>query len=148
MQGLVILNKHSYYDYGAIMTSRNIGYPKEIKITERVPFSNIIYDFSYLHNGGKCYEERTLVYELSISEHGVKNRRKLNFRAGEIVNWLQYEKGKIKVVDTYTPEYHFMAECSDVEVVYESGIARITVAFTAEPFRIPNEINSGLEKIK
>lgn len=146
MHGLIIHDKHSFYDYGAVMTVHDVGYPKEIKITERVPYSNKVYDFSYLY-GQKVYEERTLVYELSISEQGVHNRQKLRFRANEIVQWLRDFNGKTKVIDTYTPEYHFFAECTDTVVVYEVGVARITATFTASPYRIPNQLESGLTEV-
>ena len=146
MQGLIIHDRHSFYDFGAVMTARNIGYPKEIKVTERVPYSNTVYDFSYLY-GEKTYTERTLVYELSIREYGVRNRIKLNFRANAIVHWLQQSQGKVAVVDTYSPEYHFRAECTDVAVEYEVGVARITATFAAYPFRIPNEPNNGLVEV-
>lgn len=147
MHGIILHDKHSYHDYGAIMTGRNIGYPREIKVTERVPFSNYVYDFSYLYEEKKIYEERTLVYELSIIEHGVRNRQRLNFRANEIVNWLQQSNGKTVVIDTYTPEYHFLAECTETDVSYAAGVARITATFTADPFRKPNDINSDLTEV-
>lgn len=147
MQGLIIHDKHSFYDYQAIMTSRDVGYPKEVKVLERIPFSNRVFDFSYLYGDEKIYEERTLVYELTIHEHGVRNRQKLNFRANEIVNWLKRENGKVDVIDTYTPEYHFSAECTDVTVVYASGTARITATFTAHPLRFSNDPNSDLKAV-
>lgn len=146
MHGIIIDNKHSYYDWGAVMTAREIGYPQQIKITETVPYSNIVYDFSYIY-GDKTYSERTLQYELTIAIQGVKNRVKLNFFANEIVNWLQSYKSKTKVIDTYLPQYYFLAECTDVTVSYFAGTAKISVSFTAYPFRIPLDSNSGLSEV-
>ena len=146
LHGLIIHDKHSYFDYNAIMTARDVGYPKEIKVRERIPYTNHVFDFSYLARE-KIFEERTLVYELSIIERGLRNRQKLNFRANEIVNWLRRSFGKTPVIDTYTPEYHFLAECSDVAVTYELGVARIKATFIASPYRIPNKPDSDLHEI-
>jgi len=142
--GIIMHDRHSFYDFHAFLSRAEIGYPKEIKIKERVPYSNKIYDFSYLY-GEKCYEERTLKFEFMMNDWG---GIVLHHHVSEFVNWLQSGKGKKPLIYTKTPEYHFMAECSEATVEYPiSSVAKITATFTADPFRIPNEPDSGLEEV-
>ncbi|GHU53493.1 hypothetical protein FACS1894132_05780 [Clostridia bacterium] len=146
VHGIIIADKHSFYDFGAVLAARTVSYPQQIKITERVPYSNTVYDFSYLY-GNKTFEERSLTYELIISEPTIPKRIKLNYRVQEIVNWLYSGKGKKKLIDTYTPEYHFMAEITDVTVEYSVGTAHIVSTWSAYPYRIPNENTIGLSEV-
>jgi len=141
--GIIMENHHSYRDFHAFLSKAEIGYPKEIKIKERVPYSSRVYDFSHLY-GEKCYEERTLKFEFMLNDWG---GIVLHYHVSEFVHWLQNGKGKKELIYTKTPEYHFMAECSEVVVEYQiSSVAKITATFTADPFRIPNEPDSGLEE--
>jgi phage-related protein len=142
--GIIFENRHSYHDFGAFLSSATIGYPKEIKIKERVPYSNFVYDFSYLF-GEKGYEERTLKFEFTMHNFG---GIVLHYHVSEFVNWLQSGVGKQPLIYTKIPEYHFSAECSEISVEYPiSSVAKISATFTADPFRIPNDENSGLSEV-
>jgi hypothetical protein len=146
MHGIIRADKHSFYDFGAILTARTIGYPTQNKVTETVPYSQNVYDFSNLY-GGKVYSERQLTYELSIAEPTVPKRIKLNHRVNLIVNWLSEGNGKSSLIDTYTPEYHYNAELASISVAFGAGWAKITAVFNAYPFKIPNDPNSELVEV-
>ena len=60
--GIMISHKHSFYDYGIKMVERKIGQPQKDDHTERVPYSNITYDFDLI-NGKSSYGERTISYK-------------------------------------------------------------------------------------
>lgn len=46
--GIMISHKHSFYDYGINMVERKIDQPQKDDHTERVPYSNITYDFDLI----------------------------------------------------------------------------------------------------
>jgi len=141
--GIILDSKHSRRDFGMSMTARNIGIPNEIKVKVQVPFSNIVHDISYIY-GGKVYGERTLNFEFSFEEH---NKLRMEYRKNRFIAWLKSGYGKKRLVDDLTPEYHYFAECSDTSATYNTGICRITAVFTADPLRIPNNPDSGLEAV-
>ena len=49
MNGIIKGNKHSFKDFNITIAKRDIGIPKKNKITEKIPFSNVTYDFSLLY---------------------------------------------------------------------------------------------------
>lgn len=143
--GIILRDMHSFYDWRAYLERAEIGYPKQKKIVDTVPFFNGNYDFSYLYGGKKFYEERSLTFIFGFKE---RNRILLLDKVNRFVNWLEQDCGKKKLIYTKTPEYHFSAELSEVVVEYPiSSVAKITATFTAYPFRIPNDPNSVLSEV-
>src|SRR5690606_11203503 len=66
--GITFGEKHSYIDFGLTVAERSIGNPRKIKIKERVPFSNQVYDFSGIY-GDQEYEERPLTYVFNVKDY-------------------------------------------------------------------------------
>ena len=59
--GIIKSNKHSYYDFGLKIISREFNPPSKKKVKETLPYMNGSYDFSSLY-GDNVYEERTVKY--------------------------------------------------------------------------------------
>lgn len=137
--GITFNGKHSYENFGLTLADRVIGKPKKIKVKERVPFSNEVYDFSGLYSGQE-YEERSLTYVFNIKDYKKVN---LSFKETEVLNWLIKPNQKVKLLDDYIPGYYFLAEVEeapDFDELKFSG--RLTVQFTAYSFKI-SEFEEG-----
>lgn len=137
--GITFDEKHSYKDFGLTVSERTIGYPRKIKVKERIPFSNQIYDFSGIY-GEQEYEERTLTYVFNVKDYEKVNMQYQNI---EIINWLMMPDKKVKLIDDHIIGYHFLAELEekpDFEELRFHG--RLTVNFTAYPFMIA-ELEEG-----
>src|SRR5690625_2931754 len=142
MRGIIFDEKHSYRDFGLTLASRHIGNPSKIKRKERVPFSNIEYDFSGIY-GGQEYEQRQLTYVFNVVD--IYNQSKFAFSSLKIavLNWLMSPSKQTKLYDDAIPGYYFLAEVEngpDIEEYEFDG--PLTVEFTAYPFKI-SELHEG-----
>lgn len=132
--GIESNGKHSYKDFGLYISERNIGYPSKIKIQERIPYSNEVFDFSGIY-GGQEYEERTLEYTFEIA-YGEKAKSYYMYET-QVINWLMNINKKTPFKDDLIPGYYFLAEAvegpgSDFKWIGGS----LSVSFTAYPFKI------------
>lgn len=131
--GITFDGKHSYRDFGLTVAERVIGNPKKRKIKERIPFSNVEYDFSGIY-GGQEYEERTITYVFNVKDY---DKIDLENKKTQVINWLLKPNKKVKLVDDYIPGYYFLAEVEENPNFDEMRYhGRLTVNFTAYPFRI------------
>lgn len=140
--GFTFNGKHTYHDLGLTIESRNIGNPAKIKNIERVPYSNVTYDFTRLFDGQE-YENRTIEYTLNLfsgrNAFGVRRNIDEYFHIKEtiILNWLTHEPKRIPLFDDAIPHYYFMAEVvSEVDTEYLWRYGKMNVSFTAYPFKI------------
>lgn len=136
INGITWHGKHSLIDFGATLTMRDTNVPARERVTERVPFSSVTYDFTALF-GADSYPERSLQYQFVISdEHGI---HPLKQRVNAFRHWLHDSSKKLELYDDREPEYHFYAVCTEFTEKYTNGVmAEITVTFMADPFMIPN----------
>lgn len=136
-------------EYGLTVSELIIGNPSKIKIQERIPFSNVNYDFSNLY-GGQEYEERpiTITFNIlnkgAITNHNFKeNYTHFNIFETQVLNWIMRPSTKRELrVDTL-PGYYFLAEVVESpssEFKFVAG--ELTVTFTAYPFKI-SELEEG-----
>lgn len=137
--GIKFDDRHSYDDFGLTVAERNIGNPKKIKIKERVPFSNEIYDFSGIYSGQE-YEERQLTYVFNVKDY---EKIPLTMKKIQALNWLMKPNEKTQLFDDYIPGYYFLAEVEEAPDFDELRFhGRLTVQFTAYPFKI-GELEEG-----
>lgn len=132
MLGIKKDNKHSYNDFGIKILSRSISIPSKRKIKDTVPFMNGSYDFSLLY-GEQTYDEREITYTFSLPK---KDKVKLNMLKIKIIEWL-YDGIQSKIYDDQFPNFHFLAECTDID--YDESFynyAQLTATFIAYPFKI------------
>lgn len=136
LNGITWHGLHSQIDFGATLTGRDTNVPEKDRITDRVPFSSVTYDFTELF-GEASYPERTLQYQFTISdEHGI---RYLKQRVDRFKRWLYEPIEKSDLYDDRESEYHFHAVCTEFHENYTNGVmAEITVVFMADPFLLPN----------
>lgn len=132
------MGKHSYRDMGVKLASiGTIGYPDKVKNVQRVPFSNVEYDFSYLY-GEQVFTNRTLSYTFNIGKDA-RTYERMNQEKVKIANWLMGARGKQPLYDDTMRGWHFMAEVES-DVSFQADLKRgfLTVTFNAYPFMIRN----------
>ena len=125
---------------GFRLLSRQIGEPPKDDRSERVPFSNITYEF-----GEPSYGERTLTYQLDLLS---SDRRNVQFLLSELRRHLSWS-GLRDLHDCALPDYHFEVRAPSVRA--EDGqntVTVVTVIFRAEPAMLPNCVPALLESEK
>lgn len=127
-EGFFVNDTHSFYTCGMRMLSRNIGEAPKDEYIERVPFSNVTYDFGRLY-GSPTYGERTLTYVLEficfdkkISQDKIMNLKKR-------LKW----SGRKKLYDDLFPDYYFEVREPSVSITENHGVYKIKVIFKASP---------------
>ena len=135
--GITWNGEHSKTDYGAIVKERSTPPPVPIVRQERVPYSNLIWDFTGL-TGIAEYELRSLSYVFTISDSNyLQCRRKVN----AFINWLYSVSGYDDLYDSMDEGFHYSARLKSVTPEYTNGVyCEITVEFEAKPETI---LNSG-----
>lgn len=137
--GITFDGKHSFKDFGLLVVSRDIGNPNKIKVKERVPYSNQIYDFSGIY-GDQEYDERRLTYVFNVKDY---NKIHLDNKKTEVLNWVMQSNQKVKLIDDNIPGYHFLAEVEDAPNFEELRFnGNITITFTANSHKI-SELEEG-----
>lgn len=115
---------------GFRLLSRQIGEPPKDDRTERVPYSNVTYEF-----GTPSYGERTLTYQLDLLG---KDRRNVQFLLSELRRHLSWS-GLRDLHDSALPDYHFEVRAPSVKA--EDGqntVTVVTVIFRANPAMLPD----------
>lgn len=142
MRGITFDDKHSFKDFGLTLASRHIGNPTKIKRKQRIPFSNIEYDFSGIY-GGQEYETRPLTYVFNVVDMYNQSKHAFSSLKIAVLNWLMGPNVQTKLYDDAIPGYYFLAEVEngpDIEEYEFDG--PLTVEFTAYPFKI-SELKEG-----
>lgn len=141
MRGVHFNGKHSYKDMGLTIASRNIGNPSKVKKKERVPFSNVEYDFSNVY-GSQEYTERPIGYTFNIIGWNGSKDSFVNKKI-EVINWLMRPSEKEPLYDDTIKGFYFLAEVEDsIELEEYNYDGTITVEFTAYPFKM-SELEEG-----
>lgn len=133
--GISYLGQHSYKDLGLTISARDVGAPNKVKVKERIPFSNQVYDFSELY-GSQTFEERQMTYTFDLMKPRlIDTNTKLNVIKTRIVNWLAGGQGQQPLYDDVYPQYYFLAEVeSGPDFTKNWTHGNIDVTFTAYPF--------------
>ncbi|MBR2284562.1 MAG: hypothetical protein IJ874_09150 [Ruminococcus sp.] len=142
IKGISVNGKHSYYSFGLRMLKRTIGSAPKDDHTERVPYSNVTYNFDSIY-GSPSYGERTLSYRFEFMDHhtGISEERLMN-----IISWLHWSD-RLDLYDDMLPDYHFEVREPSVSWSEDHGVYAFDVTFKANPGIKPNpnmlKYNSG-----
>ena len=132
-KGFTVNGKHTYYAFGLQMLERNVGSAPKDEHIERVPFSNITYNFDALF-GKKSYGERKLTYKLEFTERHIERAED---KVISLINWLHWD-GSLDLYDDYFPNYHFSVREPDVDCTEKHGVYTLKLTFKAAPAMLPN----------
>lgn len=133
--GIAFNGKHSYHDFGLTIASRDIGNPSKIKVTEKVPYSHITYDFSMIY-GDQEYEERPLTYVFNLIDPSNKKENYFGLKDA-VINWLSSSSEKSVLKDDKIKGYYFLAEVENGPDANDNvSDGTLSVSFKAYPFKI------------
>lgn len=132
-EGITIDGIHSFYRHNLHITKRSIGNAPKDDYTERVPFSNVTYDFSRIY--GQSFGERTLTYQL---EFICFDKKKSQDKIINILRWLRWKDRK-NLYDDLLPDYHFEVREPEVKWSENHGVYRFDLIFKANPEIIPDK---------
>lgn len=119
---------------GFRLLSREIGEPPRDNRTERVPFSNITYDYDALY-GTQSFGERTLTYEYDFLCKDSSTARRI---IAELKQMLSFQ-GSRKLLDSTFPQHHFEVRQPTVKTLQKQySVWIVTIAFPAAPAIIPD----------
>ena len=124
IKGFEVNGKHSYHTFGLRILSRKIGSPPKDDHTERVPYSNITYDFDSVY--GASYSERMITYKLEFMPI------KAYCRLMNILEWLHFS-GRQNLYDDMLKGYFFEVREPSVSWSESHGIYTFDVIFPALP---------------
>ena len=130
--GIKVNDFHSYGRHGMRLLKRDIGTPPKDDCTERVPFSNMTYDFSSVY--GTSYGERTLTYQFDLIERDIKLAE---VKTMAIRKWLHWA-GRKELIDDMLPDYHFLVREPTLTISGSHGIYTLKAVFKALPEIYPN----------
>lgn len=133
IKGFTLKNRHTYYGFGLRMKKRSIGTAPKDEHLERVPYSNITYNFDSLFNK-KSYGERKISYEFEFIERSIP---KGEDKIVNLLNWLHFD-GNLDLYDDYLPDYHFSVREPEVVTTENHGVYTIKISFRAAPAMVPN----------
>ncbi|MDE6849584.1 MAG: hypothetical protein K2J44_09640 [Ruminococcus sp.] len=131
-EGITIDGIHSFYRHKLRLTKRSVGNAPKDDYTERVPFSNVTYDFSTLY--GQSFGERTLTYQL---EFICFDRKKAQDRVVAVLRWLHWKDRK-NLYDDLLPDYHFEVREPEIKWSENHGVYTFDMTFRANPEIVAN----------
>lgn len=130
--GITMNGLHSWHTFRCRLQKRIIGQPEKKRITETVPYSNAVYNFTELY-GAQTYGERELQYVLVLRED---NEKKAQETIRRIMKWLNVS-GYTPLYDDMMPDGYFLAEPLSPQVEERNGLYLITVRYKAAPLICP-----------
>lgn len=124
---------------GFHMLERTVGEAPKDDHTERVPYSNITYDFDDYYGISSC-GERTLAYKFDLVESDARKRQNAEIALRKHLSWRGYRR----LQDAQYPDFYFEAR-APVFAFDKSvpGVLIVTVTFKAAPAMLPRT-NEGL----
>ena len=139
IKGITVNGRHSFHSLGLRMLKRSIGSPPKDDHTDRVPYSNITYDFDSVF-GSSSYSERVLNYKFDFTETRLKIAE---CRLMDILNWLHWT-GRKSLCDDMMPSHHF--EVREPKVIWSEnhGVYTFDVTFSASPEILSNTTDEGV----
>lgn len=119
---------------GFRLLAKQIGEPAKDDRTERVPYSNITYDFDAFY-GASSYGERTLTYTYDLVS---RDHRRVQFLIAELRQHLRWS-GVRDLHDNAFPDYHFEVRAPAVKAE-DNGhtVTTVVITFKALPAMLPN----------
>lgn len=114
---------------GFHMLERTVGEAPKDDHTERVPYSNITYDFDDYY-GISSYGERTLTYKFDLVESDARKRQNAEIALRKHLRWRGYRR----LEDAQYPDFYFEAR-APVLAFDKSvpGVLIVTATFRAAP---------------
>lgn len=129
MIGVTIGEKHSYDDWGLILSSKTISPPVPKTNNVSVPLMDGTIDLTEILTEDIKYEDRNLKFTFSV----VDKRKSWAEKISEIENYIQGKRMKIVCDDD--PAFYYIGRVSVDNWNSDSRVGRLVVNCTVEPFK-------------
>lgn len=125
---------------GFHMLERTVGEAPKDDHTERVPYSNITYDFDD-HFGISSYGERTLTYKFDLLESDAQKKQYAEIELRKHLRWRGYRR----LQDAQYPDFYFEVRAPKFNFDKSSvpGVMIVTITFKAAPAMLIRD-NEGI----
>ncbi|MDO5361980.1 MAG: hypothetical protein Q4F03_04940 [Eubacteriales bacterium] len=138
MKGITFGTRHSYKDFGMILTSKSIGLPEPKLETVDVPGRDGVLDLTDTITDSVKYKNRKLSFVFTI-----KGSHTLFLKILEDVS--NYLHGcKMRVILDDDPSFYYFGRCTVNDFKTDKRTGTIQIDVDAEPYK--NEINSAGQK--
>lgn len=128
MIGVTFGEKHSYNDFGLILSSKEISYPKVKENKIEVLGANGYIDLTEISGNGIKYGNRTLSFTFTLL-----NPNEWEWRKNDIANYLHGVK--MQVVLDVDPSYYYYGRGSINSFKSDRTIGTMVIDFDADPFK-------------
>lgn len=131
MQGVTFGDKHSYKDFGLILSSKSIGMPEPKTETVDVTGLDGVIDLTETLGDEIRYKNRTLSFEFSLID-GAKNWQMV---LSKLAMFLHGKKQRITLDADKT--YYYYGRCTIDSFKTDKTLAKITVDCDCDPYKQP-----------
>ena len=129
------ISKHSYLDFGVILTEQNIGLPSPKTYTVNIEGMDGALDLSECF-GEMKYENRTIKFTFESVE-------KISDWQAKIIKISSFLHGqKMKITTWSDPNFYYIGRCPIDEFNSNSKLGKIVVSCDCEPFKYKQNITT------
>ena len=129
------ISKHSYIDFGVILTEQNIGLPSPKTYTVNIEGMDGTLDLSECF-GEMKYENRTIKFTFEsidkITDWQAKMTKISSFLHGQ----------KMKITTWSDPDFYYVGRCRIDEYNSKSKLGKIVISCDCEPFKYKQNITT------
>ena len=129
------ISKHSYLDFGVILTEQNIGLPSPKTYTVNIEGMDGTLDLSECF-GEMKYENRTIKFTFEsidkITDWQAKMTKISSFLHGQ----------KMKITTWSDPDFYYVGRCRIDEYNSKSKLGKIVISCDCEPFKYKQNITT------
>lgn len=140
MKGVKFGEKHSYTDWGLVLTSSNISFPVAKTETVDIPGMNGVQDFTESQGDDICYKNRKLSFTFTVVNH----MERWASLVSEIAN---YVNGKlIQIIRDADPAFYYEGRASINKFQSKSAVGTLVIDVDAFPYKRDIQItNESIE---
>ena len=129
------ISKHSYLDFGVILTEQNIGLPSPKTYTVNIEGMDGTLDLSECF-GEMKYENRTLKFTFESIDKIIDWQAKMI----KISSFLHGQK--MKITTWSDPDFYYVGRCRIDEYNSKSKLGKIVISCDCEPFKYKQNITT------
>lgn len=129
------ISKHSYLNFGVILTEQNIGLPTSKTYTVNIEGMDGALDLSECF-GEMKYENRTIKFTFESIE-------KITDWQAKMINISSFLHGqKMKIKTWSDPDFYYVGRCQIDEYNSSQRLGKIVISCDCEPFKYKNNITN------
>lgn len=129
MVGVTIGDKHTYNDWGLIMSSKVISPPSPRLNLVTVPLRDGSLDLSETLTGGVKYDDRNITLEFAV----IDPRKTWSAKISRIQNYLHGQRMKLVFDDDVA--FYYIGRVAVNEWASEKSVGKLVMECTAEPYK-------------